>query len=827
MSGRTGKEKALIIKYVIVTLLVTAFFVGVISVFHNKLCEEKLGSMVKDGMVSAIQAANVLENYLNTNIDTINLTAYALDEMITENKPDSEIQKYLDWQSAAIKNSIDKNSTGIYGYINGRFFSGTGWTPPDNFDATKRPWYLKPLSEPGVITVLDPYVDVQTGNIMLALGKTLCDGVSVVSVDVSLERVQAITENAILSENTDTAMILNERGIVIAHSDRSEIGKNYSSGGDSTGSAILAELNRLGENQFELSYNNSRYMIYAADLQNDWRCISVMDVTPVLKELNMLFAFTAAATFLIVVIIFLVMLNSGRRQIMSEQLNAQLTSLSDIYMSLHEINFLTDTFSTIHTSDSNIDAMIGKSSKNSQELIRKIMTEYSDPSSRADILDFVDFTKLNHRLKDCDTTTIEYMNQDKKWRRARFLVSERVTSGKIARAMYLVEDIDAEKRDRDQTLEAVKLMNEQISSVANIYFSMQDIDMKNDTLNEIKSKVQRVNDLIGGRKEHAQEIMYAVMKQMSHESTRASILEFIDLSTLDERLKNTNTITEEFLSSKEIWSRARFIVSKRAPDGTIEHVLWLVEGIDTEKRRRDRLMNLSERALAANEAKTSFLSKMSQNIRTPIHSMLGMNERIMSECGDEKIRTYSENIKNTGTSLLGLIDDILDISGIETGKSQISIVDYDLSRMIDDLVNMVQAVTDSKNIGFTLDIDSKIPNKLRGDEKHLRQILMNLLNSAVDSTRKGSVALCVHGDDTTDEPDSVLLSFSIRYPRKDVSAEVGGSDENAQSLAVIIAESMLKAMGYSLIIGSGNDGGSTLSFSIKQTVISREPIPKK
>ena len=831
MNGRTGKEKALIIKYIIITLLVTSFFVSVILVFYSKLYEEKRTSIIKDGKMSAMQASDLLEKHLGTNIDSIKLTAYALDEMISQNKPDNEIQDYLISQSTAIKTAVDENSTGYYGYINGRFFSGTGWVPPEGYDATKRPWYIKPLSSPGELTVLDPYMDLQSGNTMLALGKTLCDGVSVVSVDISLEGIQAITEKAVMLENADTVMILNRDGLVIAHSDKGEIGKNYSNADETISSYIYTEMRRSGDNYMEVIFNNKHFIVYIADIYNSWRCVSIMDATNVFGQLNLLLVFTAAATFLVVVIILLIMFSSIRRRIISEQLNARLTSLSDIYMALHEINFLTDTFSTIHTSNSDVAAMIGKLSKNPQEIIRNIMTKFSDPSTRHTILDFVDFTKINHRLRNSGTITTEYMNQDRKWRRARFLVSERVSSGKIARAMFLVEDIDTEKRERDQTLEAVRLMNEQISSVANIYFAMHDIDLKNNTLNEIKTRVQHVTDLIGGRTENAQEIMYAVMDQMAHESAKAQIHEFIDLSTLNERLKNTNTITEEFLSCKEIWSRARFIVSKRANDGTIEHVLWLVEGIDKEKRRRDNLANMSERAVAANEAKTTFLSNVSHNIRKPIHAMLGMNELVLRECGDGKIKTYSENIRNSGTTLLGLIGDVFDISEIEAGRTKMVASDYDLTCTISDIVNMVQTDADSRGIGFTLDIDKNTPKLLHGDETHLRQVLMNLTNNAVNSTTKGIVTLGVHYHDIPDDKESIMLDISIRDSGAGMSPNVieePGNDtestDETQSLAVNIADKMLNLLESSLKIESKKGLGSILSFSIKQGVISREPI---
>ena len=100
--------------------------------------------------------------------------------------------------------------TGLYGFINGKFYSGTRWTPPEGYVATERPWYTNAMKTPGEIAMLDPYVDVQTGNVMLAAGQTLCDGDSVISVDISLDQIQKLTEEAVNSGDTDIAMALNE-----------------------------------------------------------------------------------------------------------------------------------------------------------------------------------------------------------------------------------------------------------------------------------------------------------------------------------------------------------------------------------------------------------------------------------------------------------------------------------------------------------------------------------------------------------------------------------------------------------------------------------------
>ncbi len=227
MSTDTGRdEKRLTIRNTVIAVLVIVFFTGIIIIYYRMLYNEKRNNIVKTGELTAKESADDIDRYLTTNIDSVKLAAYTLDEMINEGRTDEEIQNYLVNDSTAIRSAVIENSTGLYGYINGRFFSGTNWEPPEDYEATERPWYKRPMENPGEITILDPYIDVQSGNMMLALGKTLCDGVSVISVDVSLDQIQNLTEEAVKNGNSDIEMNLNDKVMVVAHSDIGEVYKN-------------------------------------------------------------------------------------------------------------------------------------------------------------------------------------------------------------------------------------------------------------------------------------------------------------------------------------------------------------------------------------------------------------------------------------------------------------------------------------------------------------------------------------------------------------------------------------------------------------------------
>lgn len=144
---------------------------------------------------------------------------------------------------------------------------------------------------------------------------------------------------------------------------------------------------------------------------------------------------------------------------------------------------------------------------------------------------------------------------------------------------------------------------------------------------------------------------------------------------------------------------------------------------------------------AANEAKSQFLSNMSHEMRTPLNSILGMDEIILRETKEDNIYGYAENIKTAGNTLLSIINDVLDSSKIEAGKMDIIPVEYDLGSVVNDLVNMIEPRTSEKGLEFKVNIDSNIPYLLYGDEIRIKQCVLNILTNAVKYTEKGSVTL--------------------------------------------------------------------------------------
>ncbi len=243
-----------------------------------------------------------------------------------------------------------------------------------------------------------------------------------------------------------------------------------------------------------------------------------------------------------------------------------------------------------------------------------------------------------------------------------------------------------------------------------------------------------------------------------------------------------------------------------------------------------------QRAHAASEAKTGFLTNMSHEIRTPINAVLGMDEMILRESHDPRILEYARNIEGAGRTLLSLINDILDFSKIESGSMTIDEKEYGLSSVINDVINMVKIKAEQKGLEFNVHVDSSLPDRLLGDEMRNRQIMVNILNNAIKYTQEGSVSLDVAGE--IQRNDRILLSIAIsdtgmgirqedmgklfkKFQRLD---EVQNQKIEGSGLGLAITYNLLQIMKGSIDVQSTYGAGSTFTVSLPQRIVSHEAI---
>ncbi len=310
---------------VLISGLIIIFFVSMVLMYYNMLLSEKQANIIKDGERSAQKTVDSVELTLDLNSNFVTFSGYTIENMLEAGRSEEQIKSFLAAQSTAIMNSLNKNSTGLYGYIDGKFYAANNWVPPADFDAKARPWYINAMDGHGQMALLEPYQDMDTGTYNLAMGKTLSDGESVISVDVSLENIQETTEAAVSTGNADIVMILNEKGTVIAHSDKDEVGMDYSTEKDSLGGLIYDKISGLGEDEdyVQLRFGGKNYIAYVIPMIDNWKCISVLDTTASYKSIVMLFIVTLVLVVAIVFIISYIMISSGRRGLAAEAATAE------------------------------------------------------------------------------------------------------------------------------------------------------------------------------------------------------------------------------------------------------------------------------------------------------------------------------------------------------------------------------------------------------------------------------------------------------------------------------------------------------------------------
>ncbi|WP_407398786.1 response regulator [Treponema sp.] len=249
------------------------------------------------------------------------------------------------------------------------------------------------------------------------------------------------------------------------------------------------------------------------------------------------------------------------------------------------------------------------------------------------------------------------------------------------------------------------------------------------------------------------------------------------------------------------------------------------------------LQSSKDEAEKANNAKSDFLSNMSHEIRTPINSILGMNEMILRESKDDAICGYAENINSSGQALLSIINDILDLSKIESGKIEIVSSEYDLRTLIRETVVMVSERIEKKNLKFEINLDENLPSVLLGDGSRIREILLNFLTNAAKYTREGSVTYSITGERKV---DSIEMLFSVkdtgsgireedlrkmygRFERFDIEQN---RNIEGTGLGLRISKQLAKLMGGDIEVQSTYGEGSEFALRIMQKIINFDPVGK-
>ena len=564
----------------LIPLILVFVFMAVMVLYTSRLlysaAVSNSNAVIEDRMLNI---SSMIDNHLNTAENVLYVTADSVHHMIVSGSTPARIHEFLVEETNNVSAQFDENYTGIYGVIMSRYMDGLNWEPPSDYDPKSRDWYTIARQNNGNVSFVPPYIDAQTGNMIISVCRMLPDKQNVISLDVQLKGIQSMMDELTLN-GKGYGFVVDETGFIVAHRDESKKGTYIT---DTPGGAeYLDVIKEVGAGSFQYVCDGEKSTVFVNSIINDWYVVMVVS---------------------------------------DKELYGEVTS----------------------------------------QLIVNIVIC---------ILIFIMITALY---------SIAHRNEQSYTRR---------------------------------------------------------------------------------------------MEEMRLEEQKVSY----------------------------------------------ERKVWKLE---------------KDAADASNKAKSDFLANMSHEIRTPMNAIIGMDEMILRANPSDPVRKYALDIQSAGKTLLSIINDILDLSKIESGKMELIPVEYSFASVMNDVVNMTMKKAQEKGLAYTLTVSEDIPSVILGDEIRIRQIMLNLINNAIKYTHEGSVSVDVSYISETNMLQVIVSDTGIGIKGEDMSKLFGSfqrleEDKNRNiegtGLGLNITRRLINMMDGSISVNSIYGQGTTFTATMKQTVVDKTPV---
>ncbi len=318
---------------------------------------------------------------------------------------------------------------------------------------------------------------------------------------------------------------------------------------------------------------------------------------------------------------------------------------------------------------------------------------------------------------------------------------------------------------------------------------------------------------------------------LAHPDDLESILEHISL--LKDGKEHSIKYRFKHKSGHSIWCFSVDSPFELTEDGSVKSFIGMFYDITAQKELEKELILAKEQADKANHAKSQFLANMSHEIRTPMNSILGFADLLANGDSDPKTKKYLSNISSSGELLLKLINDVLDLTKIEAGADESVLQPVDVITVLREIESVFQPKAESRSIDLSVHIQDDLPNQLLLDEKHLRQILFNLVGNALKFTHQGFVNIHVATEKKSDDsnvdlkiavedsgigiPQDQLQNIFNAFEQqgRQISDEYGGT-----GLGLTISQNLVQLMHGRIEIVSEPEKGTTFTVNIPDVAIS-------
>ena len=439
--------------YLLLFIVLPLIYIFLIILNYGIIYDVTTENIEYNAETNLLEYSVKLDDSLYPAISIMESMSYNVEDMFRTKSGNDDIEQYLIRESETLDNMSDIVSNGIYGYINGEYLDGYQWVPDGDYVPTERPWYKEALKNKGRLAYVEPYTDSMTGYKVMTISKLLSDGESVICIDIRMNEIQEITESLAKQEDdTGQVIVIDDEGVVIAHSDPGEVGKNYLLSPEEPGHSLASKLLMEGISEFSIHYEDESSIVYSRELGGGWYMLSVTSESKMFSRIFQALGNSVAVGILGTIIILYVLIMITRKRMEIENYIIDLKSASSIYLCMYKVDLDDDHFVEISCKSPLLSSLVGSRRRDARNLMAEIINIRVDERNKKDMLEFSDLKSLKERLGKNDTIALEFMNAEMVWDRARFTVAERNADKSIKSVLFTIEVIDEEKKSRDRLL---------------------------------------------------------------------------------------------------------------------------------------------------------------------------------------------------------------------------------------------------------------------------------------------------------------------------------------------------------------------------------------
>lgn len=270
----------------VITIAVTFVLMGCVVVYNSEmLYNASVVSTYEDGAEEIKTVSKELENYLTVASTTLRVTADNVDLMYKDGCSSGEIEKYIVDQTKKLSEQFDENFTGLYAYIDGEYLDGLGWVPPQDYEPTSRAWYKTAVSAQGETAIVSPYVDAQTGSVVITFARCISEGSddqskNVVCLDVIVNHVKEVVQAASVA-GKGYGIAVNNDGFIVSYSDEELDGKNIA---DVYGEDVLNSILETNNGRTTVNIDDEKCTLFIYPVMEQWYSVIVVRNAELFEE---------------------------------------------------------------------------------------------------------------------------------------------------------------------------------------------------------------------------------------------------------------------------------------------------------------------------------------------------------------------------------------------------------------------------------------------------------------------------------------------------------------------------------------------------------------